>query len=343
MIFSNTLLPVESEERVLESSIHCPQLALSFINDSVDQWEFDVFVFNELSEGKPLKTLSYVLFEKYKFFSTFKVDISMFFRYIDMIESKYENNPYHNHIHATDVLQTVHSLVTNHNLIELLTIEDCFILLLSAVVHDVQHPGVNNSFMINSSSPLALKYNDMSVLENMHCYVAFSTMLEKDLNILNGFSRDQYRRVRSGIISTVLATDMAKHYEYITKFKNKISGNGFSINDVKDRQLIMDMTIKCADISNPSKPHYIAYKWSNLILDEFFQQGDKEKKLGIPVSMFMDRQSTNMAKCQLGFIDYIVLPLYEAWDLYMVENGDHRYLDNIHSNRDYWEEEIKRH
>ena len=46
------------------------------------------------------------------------------------------------------------------------------VLLVSTLVHDVDHNGLNNNFHINSQSPLALLYNDISVLENHHCSYA---------------------------------------------------------------------------------------------------------------------------------------------------------------------------
>jgi len=49
-------------------------------------------------------------------------------------------------------------------------------LLISALAHDVDHPGNNNDFEINTNSELAIKYNNKSVLENHHCCVLFSLL-----------------------------------------------------------------------------------------------------------------------------------------------------------------------
>lgn len=40
------------------------------------------------------------------------------------------------------------------------------------------HPGRNNNFMVNASTPLALTYNDISVLENMHASLTFRLLCE---------------------------------------------------------------------------------------------------------------------------------------------------------------------
>jgi 3'5'-cyclic nucleotide phosphodiesterase len=71
-------------------------------------------------------------------------------------------------------------------------------------------------------------------------------------------------------------------------------------------------------------------------MTEFFNQGDREREKGLPVSMFMDRQTTVVGKCQVGFIDYIVMPLFEIWDTYMNEEGEFPALENLKNNREYW-------
>ena len=49
---------------------------------------------------------------------------------------------------------------------------------LAAIIHDYEHRGVNNDFLIRSSDPLALMYNDASPMENHHLAAAFMLMRE---------------------------------------------------------------------------------------------------------------------------------------------------------------------
>jgi hypothetical protein len=67
-----------------------------------------------------------------------------------------------------------------------------------------------------------------------------------------------------------------------------------------------------------------------------YKQGDNEKERGVPVSMFMDRTTTDIPKCQVGFIDYVVTPLYKAWDTYLNEDDTFEAMKNLAKNRDHW-------
>jgi len=45
---------------------------------------------------------------------------------------------------------------------------------------------------------------------------------------------------------------------------------------------------------------------------EFFRQGDVERTLGLPISMNCDRHTVATAKCQVGFISFLVKPLFDG-------------------------------
>jgi cAMP-specific phosphodiesterase 4 len=48
-----------------------------------------------------------------------------------------------------------------------------FALLLSALCHDIRHPGLNNTYQVNAQTPLAMLYNDQAVLEHHHAATLF--------------------------------------------------------------------------------------------------------------------------------------------------------------------------
>jgi hypothetical protein len=91
--------------------------------------------------------------------------------------------------------------------------------LIAATIHDLDHPGRGNAFLVNTRQKLALLYNDHSVLENHHVALAFQlTLSQTGVNIFAKLSRDEFTQMRHSAIDMVLATDMSRHFEYLTKF-----------------------------------------------------------------------------------------------------------------------------
>ena len=73
----------------------------------------------------------------------------------------------------------------------------------------------------------------------------------------------------------------------------------------------MNLLIHSADISNPTKPFDIYFKWAKLVVNEFYNQGDKEKQLGMVCSC--DRNKVTIYQQQLGFINYIEIPFFSLF------------------------------
>jgi len=81
--------------------------------------------------------------------------------------------------------------------------------LLACLLHDVAHPGVQNNFLIGMKHQKALRYNDISVLENHHCAIAFKLLLDPKNDIFEQLSEAQYWNVRQIIIKMILSTDIS--------------------------------------------------------------------------------------------------------------------------------------
>lgn len=79
--------------------------------------------------------------------------------------------------------------------------------------------------------------------------------------------------------------------------------------------LVKRMMIKCSDVSNPTRPLRLCVEWARRIAEEYFQQTDEEKARGLPVVMPMfDRNTCSIPKSQIGFVDYIINDMFEAWN-----------------------------
>jgi len=181
-------------------------------------------------------------------------------------------------------------------------------------VHDFAHPGLSNPFLINTRSPEAILYNDSSVLEMFHISNAFRVMHNTPgCDITEFMSRDQYRQFRETMISVVLATDLKNHFEHMGRLKTRVATDGYASVERKDVLLLLGQALHTSDISNPTKSKRLMLVWTKRVMREFWQQGDRERKLGIPISAFMDRKQPAVAQCQIGFINVLVKPLLVEW------------------------------
>ncbi|KAI8885481.1 HD-domain/PDEase-like protein [Backusella circina FSU 941] len=82
--------------------------------------------------------------------------------------------------------------------------------------------------------------------------------------------------------------------------------------NTEQRQMLCNILLHSADISNPCRPWDIFHTLSSLVCIEFFRQGEAEKNMGLPVSPNMDYDQTNPSNINVGFIDFIVYPYFEA-------------------------------
>uniref|UniRef100_A0A914ULD8 Phosphodiesterase n=1 Tax=Plectus sambesii TaxID=2011161 RepID=A0A914ULD8_9BILA len=280
-----------------------PEIAAFLKN--VNSWSFSSFELNHVSDGHALKYVGFELFNRYGFLDRFKIHYQTLDAYLLALEAGYSkhNNPYHNLVHAADVAQTSHFMLSQTGLANSLGDLELFAVLFGALIHDYEHTGHTNSFHIQSGSNFALLYNDRSVLENHHVSSCFRLMKETDKNILEHLTREEFREFRNMVIEIVLATDMSTHFVQIKTMKNMLS-----LPEGIDKNKALCLIVHACDISHPAKPWPLHEQWTQGVLEEFFRQGDLEASMGLPYSPLCDRHTTHVAESQIGFIDFIVEP-----------------------------------
>jgi len=287
------------------------------ILEKVDDWDFDVFALTEATNGTPLFTTCYHLLYKYGLVQYFNIDHTVLCNFLQALESGYHANPYHNNTHAADVVQMTHYVLDpNHGNLKTvigMTENDLFASLLAAAMHDFDHPGFNNNFHIRTTSYLATLYNDRSILENHHCTCIFDLVKNPKFNVFASMNWEQYKDIRDTVLEMVLSTDMGVHARIYQTFRRRLN-EGKEWAGREEMRLAMSVAIKMADISNCCRPRHIYQEWAKGIAAEFYNQGDAEARLGLPISPFMDRRyaKTDFPKGQISFMNYIVIPLFEA-------------------------------
>ncbi|XP_038047157.1 cGMP-inhibited 3',5'-cyclic phosphodiesterase A-like [Patiria miniata] len=330
----------------------------------LDEWDFAIFEMSQTSHGQILSQVAYKVFTEAGIFETFKIPVREFMNYFQSLENGYRHLPYHNRIHAADVLHAVYYMSTQqipgfrqvnpedldpHSrtgkddgdgftsyhtptvtprasicsdssygiLAGNLPALELMALFTAAAMHDYDHPGRTNAFLVATSAPQAILYNDRSVLENHHAASSWSLLISKpEYNFLSCLEDAEFRRFRFLVVEFILATDLKRHFDFLVEFNakvNDVDASGINWASEGDRLLVSQMCIKLADIAGPTKTFDLHFCWTMGISEEFYEQGDDERKLGLPVSPYMDRGAPQLAKLQEGFINHLVAPLCNAY------------------------------
>ncbi|TGZ46924.1 Phosphodiesterase [Temnothorax longispinosus] len=334
-------------ERVPLYGVETPhEEELGKLLSDIDKWGIDIFRIGELSNNRPLTCVAYTAFQNRDLLKSLAIPPKTFVTFMMTLEDHYvKDNPFHNSLHAADVTQSTNTLLNTPALESVFTPLEITAALFAASIHDVDHPGLTNQFLINSSSELALMYNDESVLENHHLAVAFKLLQNEGCDIFVNMTKKQRQTLRKMVIDMVLSTDMSKHMSLLADLKTmvetkKVAGSGVLLLDnYTDRIQVLENLVHCADLSNPTKPLALYRRWVSLLMEEFFLQGDREREQNMDISPMCDRHSATIEKSQVGFIDYIVHPLWETWaDLVHPDAQD--ILDTLEENRDWYQSMI---
>ncbi|KAL5481536.1 hypothetical protein EMCRGX_G021720 [Ephydatia muelleri] len=349
-----------SEMRVFPSHHHrhtiahpiVPPLEILEALGSSSQWDFDIVKLESISNHEPLYYLGMQIFKKFEMCDVLNIDEDVLAQWLKLMESHYHrSNAYHNSTHAADVLQATtylinllqDYLVSQGDMLEPMEIAS---LLITAVIHDLDHPGRTNPFLCNSADEMAILYNDTAVLENHHVALSFKLTSEnKAVNIYQSLDASTFRSLRGAIIDLVLATDMAKHFEHLAKFKNSIAaveetGSSTSLTSKENREsrmLMKRILVKCADISNPCRQRRLCKIWAQRIANEYFAQTAEEKEHNLPIVFpDFDEQTCNIPATQIKFIDFFITELFGEWHNF---SNIPELIAQLQDNYQYWLEQ----
>ncbi|VIO93534.1 35-cyclic nucleotide phosphodiesterase family protein [Brugia malayi] len=332
-----------SLERIEESVIRtsdgtnysCKELNSDDELARIAEWGFPIFRFAERYPTTTLSRIAYSIFREHGLFRIFKLSPNKFFNFFHSLECGYWDIPYHNRIHAADVLHGCYYLTchpvcaflgtpTNSPPESSLSISDnsplplsnsmstleLMALFTAAAMHDYDHPGRTNAFLVAAEDKKAILYNDRSVLENHHAAESWRLLSKSENSFIETLDAAETKRFRYLVLEYILATDLKLHFDIIMQFNEKAPD--MDLSNESHRVIISQMLIKFADINSPSKPYPLHRQWTDRICEEFYGQGDEEKRRGMAVSPYMDRDDPAVAKLQDSFISHIVNPLAVA-------------------------------
>jgi len=227
-------------------------------------------------------------------------------------------------------------------------------LLVSALVHDTGHPGVMNGFLANLKHPISanLKEGTVAILENHHASMALTLLKRPELNFLDDMKpldrKVFLQTLKENVLYTDVSTTMkaAKAWQEAQDEKAQTRAEqrrpSTSVMEFSrrtstgyvDASQVHCLIIKAADISNPARDLKTYSKWIDGVMTEFCVQGDYERDNGMAISMNCDRHTVTVPKAQVGFITFLVAPLYKALAAYC--EGIQPLADQLERNREHF-------
>jgi len=210
--------------------------------------------------------------------------------------------------------------------------------LFAAAVHDLDHLGLTNQFLVATVDPRALRYNDAHVNESHHISTAFELLLRPGNNFLTGLSLGEFKMFRELVVRLVVGTDMGDDKAILAQLNSALKANraaqavqvsssseaaptesaptkaaaGLRPASKEEAIVCLTMALKAADVGHLALPWDLHLAWVKRLEAEFFYQGDLEQVLGLPCSFLMDRSKPGVSETQGGFFQFVVDPLFAA-------------------------------
>ncbi|XP_078602865.1 high affinity 3',5'-cyclic-AMP phosphodiesterase 7A-like isoform X2 [Branchiostoma floridae x Branchiostoma japonicum] len=301
---------------------------------TVTDWDFDIFMLDKLTNGRSLFHLSIHLFQHHNLIQTFNLDIVKLTQFLSLVEENYNNNPYHNALHAADVTQAMHCFLRERKLGARLKPLEVLSAVVAAITHDLDHPGVNQEFLRKTGNYLATLYNNHSVLEHHHWRGCVALL--RTTGLLNHLSLQERQDFECQIQSLILATDISRQNEFVTTFKQYLDKGDLTLHLPASRHFTLQIALKCADVSNPCRTWKVSRRWSERVTDEFHNQGDQERKLKVDIANSCDRYRDTISRIQTGFIQFIVEPLFVQWERFSPTHLARHMINHLQVNKQRW-------
>eukprot|EP00644_Phytophthora_capsici_P016110 jgi/Phyca11/534810/estExt2_fgenesh1_pg.C_PHYCAscaffold_280053 len=323
------------ERRAWELVFESPSYEDSESSDSETEGHVTRTFLSQYTTASPLVDLAVDMFELHELMDGFALPEATLRRFLHSVQAQYLDVPYHNTYHAFATLHMTFLMLSAQTPRERLAV------FVAAFCHDMGHDARTNDFHVRCSSRLARRYNDHSVLENMHAAACFETMRRPGNDVLAGLedgssdTAGSRRVVRKRIIRAILATDMHRHASIVAKL-HEAQVRGSRNDDETLRELLVDAVVHSADISGPTQSEEQHFRWTTRLLQEFNEQHAEEVELGISATAFMDTRpdSAEFARVNLAFVDSCAFPLWKALGGMLA--GLEGCLSNVDKNRTMW-------
>ncbi|KAF4322289.1 hypothetical protein BBO99_00004078 [Phytophthora kernoviae] len=252
--------------------------------------ELDVIALEEYMPGNVVVFVGMLIFESIDCGEEF-MDLSVLPSFLKNIQERYDGSmPFHNATHAADVMHTLFMMLWNTSLGEKISLHNQVGALLAAVMHDVEHVGLTNDFLIKTNHPIALKYPTKAPMESKHMDLALQAVVDPKFNILSKMSTAHQEQVLAVVRDTISATALIYQPELLAEVNNTTADEWKMLEDeavvlpqnLQIRALRIAMHV--SDISQTMKPFANHQKWVFRLNDEHYKQGELDEREHLCVS-----------------------------------------------------------
>ncbi|XP_052805617.1 dual 3',5'-cyclic-AMP and -GMP phosphodiesterase 11A-like isoform X2 [Mya arenaria] len=320
---------VEPEEVHKLKSVHVPPAR---------EWGLNELIFNDFSLNADEMVLAGIrIFKDLGLMKTCRIDYDTLCRFMLTVKKNYRHVAYHNWRHAFNVCQLMFATMQKCSLRHLLTRSETLAMIVGCICHDLDHRGTNNAFQQKTSSALATLYGTSATMEHHHFNHALIILNSEGNNIFSNFSSEEYSKLINLLKHSILATDLSLHIQVRNTWFAMVEEGRIDWDDKSLKEIFRSILMTACDIGAISKPWEVSRKVADLVMTEFFDQGDKEREeLKIQPQAHMDRQKQDqLPALQLGWIDGICRPLYAS--LVKFDPAFQQMMDGVLKNRAEWE------
>ncbi|CAO1370759.1 unnamed protein product [Diamesa tonsa] len=280
----------------------CEEMGIPVSIPKLSDYSFSPFEIDEYQK------VNHVIFMFKDLFGFNRFSQQNLLRFVLTVKKNYRRVPYHNWTHGFSVANSMYAIIKNSQ--NVFRPNECLALFIGALCHDLDHRGKSNKFMLDTESPIAAIYST-STMEHHHFNQTVTIMQQEGHNILGNLSSVEYKQILSLIKHCILATDLALFFPNKAKLIVLVEEEMFSWSSREHRLMVSAMTMTASDLSASAKPWEVQTETVKGIFEEFYEQGDAERRAGRTPMAMMDRTKPDMqANSQLGFLNGICIPCY---------------------------------
>lgn len=258
------------------TAFSCPSKFKETWPDNLFTLEFDTYSVEE----PDLLGICYALFDKFGLMHEFKITGGKLFLILSRIRRKYSTTEEWRHA-VESAVYMIYIMITSR-LDDHLKKHEILCMIIASLCHDLDSKFFEmDALSLRADTALSVLFSKKPVFEGHQCSTAISIISSRDANLLDALDDDIITQCVDLIINLILGTDYQNHFNLMHELKTMTRSEDSSMENPKNRLLILQMLMKCADVGIITRPDSIAEPHILESCSEFFDRGPLDKVQGI--------------------------------------------------------------